>query len=333
MKDRVSRYPGRVRLTPVDGNPGVYDMERADEPSEPGTALSKSNLLKDSTAALFGQPSSAVIDSILSGLSLLHGNGEPTGDIAASIGQCYYDESQEEFYSCISKTGATSNWKRIGLGNNALFGTRGPILVTETQVLDMHSYGLNVGDHVNVICVGGGGGGGSSNGYVYSSTTEYAIPGKDAGSLGGYGSGGSGGSSTASHARQGAGGGSGFVTFNTVALNQTAIPITIGKGGKGGAQLESGYSNYGAPGENGGTTSFGTLCYANGGIGGAKGATYGDSSVAKGGDGYNKGGDGSNATTGSAGIGGRGVVKDGNFEIKTDDAASKSANGVVMIWY
>lgn len=330
MKDRVSRYPGRVRLTPVDGNPGVYDMERADEPTEPGTALSKSNLLKDATAALFGQTSNAVIDSILAGLSLLHGNGEPTGDIAASIGQCYYDESQEEFYSCISKTGATSNWKRIGLGNNALFGTRGPILVTETQELDLHSYGLNVGDHVNVICIGGGGGGGSTNGYSYGSTSENAVAGKNAGSKGGYGSGGDGGEGGNTHTYQGAGGGSGFVSFATVMLNSTTIPVTIGEGGKGGNYGIS--SSTGHNGDNGGTTSFGTLCYANGGIGGEKGVTYGNiPTTSKGGDGYNKGSDGYGSS--SAGLGGRGITNDGNFAVKTDDGASKSENGVVMIWY
>lgn len=41
MKDRVSTYPGRVRLTPVSGQTNVYTLEMADSPTENGTALNK----------------------------------------------------------------------------------------------------------------------------------------------------------------------------------------------------------------------------------------------------------------------------------------------------
>ena len=37
--DRVPTYPGRVRLTPVAGQSNVYDLVRADQPTEVGTAL------------------------------------------------------------------------------------------------------------------------------------------------------------------------------------------------------------------------------------------------------------------------------------------------------
>ena len=37
--DRVSKYPGRVRLVPVEGQPNVFDMVRADEPTVEGTLL------------------------------------------------------------------------------------------------------------------------------------------------------------------------------------------------------------------------------------------------------------------------------------------------------
>ncbi len=39
--DRAPRYPGRVRLTPVSGQPNVYDMTRADQPSHTGTPINK----------------------------------------------------------------------------------------------------------------------------------------------------------------------------------------------------------------------------------------------------------------------------------------------------
>lgn len=52
MKDRVPTHPGRVRLTHVSDD--LYDLSMADEPTEIGTPLSKSTLLKDSTAAKYG---------------------------------------------------------------------------------------------------------------------------------------------------------------------------------------------------------------------------------------------------------------------------------------
>lgn len=39
FRDRVPTHPGRYRITHVSGN--LYDMERMDEPTEPGTALNK----------------------------------------------------------------------------------------------------------------------------------------------------------------------------------------------------------------------------------------------------------------------------------------------------
>lgn len=54
MKDRKSKYPGRVKLTPVDGQADIYDMTRADEPEEPGTPVNKQTLLTDEAAELVG---------------------------------------------------------------------------------------------------------------------------------------------------------------------------------------------------------------------------------------------------------------------------------------
>ena len=49
MKDRASRYPGRVKLIPVEGQADVFDMVLMDEPTEFGTPLVKENLLSDET--------------------------------------------------------------------------------------------------------------------------------------------------------------------------------------------------------------------------------------------------------------------------------------------
>lgn len=64
MQDRVSLYPGRVKLVPVAGQENTYDMVRADSPMQEGTPLNKDTLLKDATAALFGLGSDAVPDDM-----------------------------------------------------------------------------------------------------------------------------------------------------------------------------------------------------------------------------------------------------------------------------
>ena len=65
MKDRVSLYPGRVKLIPVSGQENTYDMVRADEPTQNGDPMSKATFLKDSTAALFGLDNTALPDDVL----------------------------------------------------------------------------------------------------------------------------------------------------------------------------------------------------------------------------------------------------------------------------
>lgn len=42
--DRVPTYPGRVKITPVSGQPDTFVIERADEPTEVGTPIDKATL-------------------------------------------------------------------------------------------------------------------------------------------------------------------------------------------------------------------------------------------------------------------------------------------------
>lgn len=53
MLDRVPLYPGRVKLTPVSGQENVYDMVRADQPTQPGDPLSKNTLFSDDAASFY----------------------------------------------------------------------------------------------------------------------------------------------------------------------------------------------------------------------------------------------------------------------------------------
>lgn len=54
MQNRVSMFPGRIKLHPVAGEENVFDMERADNPEVEGTPINKTTLLQDAAAALAG---------------------------------------------------------------------------------------------------------------------------------------------------------------------------------------------------------------------------------------------------------------------------------------
>lgn len=68
MKDRIPKYPGRVKLVPVPGQANTYDMVRVDEPEEEGTPLNSNTFLKTNTAQLFGLGESAVPDDVFTQL-------------------------------------------------------------------------------------------------------------------------------------------------------------------------------------------------------------------------------------------------------------------------
>lgn len=72
MNDRISLYPGRVKLVPVEGQENTYDLVRADSPTDPGTPLSKANLLSDPVAENFGLGADAVPNDVLDLLSRFH---------------------------------------------------------------------------------------------------------------------------------------------------------------------------------------------------------------------------------------------------------------------
>lgn len=69
MKDRIPTYPNRIKLTAVNADDGIYDLARADEPTEIGTPLNRSTLLKDTTAQLYGLGDTAVPDDVLNRLA------------------------------------------------------------------------------------------------------------------------------------------------------------------------------------------------------------------------------------------------------------------------
>lgn len=83
MQDRVSLYPGRVKLEPVAGQANTYDLTRADQPTQEGTPLNKASLLKDATAALFGLTTDAVPDDVLALIKTLIDNANDNANTKA----------------------------------------------------------------------------------------------------------------------------------------------------------------------------------------------------------------------------------------------------------
>lgn len=74
MLDRVSKYPGRVTLTPVPGQENTFDMVRADNPVQEGTPINKNTLLTDDVAAAIGAlTGGAAPETPSDALSLLRG--------------------------------------------------------------------------------------------------------------------------------------------------------------------------------------------------------------------------------------------------------------------
>ena len=74
MDDRIPTpgLEGRVKITKEDGTSFLAFLEMADNPSNPGTPISKATLLKDATAAKFGLGADAVPDDVFSMLSRFH---------------------------------------------------------------------------------------------------------------------------------------------------------------------------------------------------------------------------------------------------------------------
>ena len=257
------------------------------------------------TAAQVGAPTVAemnatcddirdVISKVSSDVRLIFGSGEPTESTAGAIGQMYYDNDGEAFYVCLSHAVNGENivymWVELGgsSGNEGVFGTRGPIIFTESGEFDPTAYGLKKGDKVNVLAIGAGGGGAGGAGVTSmagaggdggkcGTTGPYNTASPGGGGGGQYGpggGGGAGGSNGDSPGAGGGGGGSGYLVRETCVLNDANIvPITIGQNGIGGS--------IGGDGGDGGDTMFGTYVIAEGGKGGKAGSS-GSSGVAGG---------------------------------------------------
>lgn len=154
MQDRVSQYPGRVKLTPVSGQENVYDMEWADGATVAGTPLNKANLLTDSTASRFGLSSSATVNqvfgklynaAIVSGSTVKKPNGTSITIPASSVsgiadavfvtGTYTGDDSETRTISLGFKAGAVLIEVETGLRNSSTSNIFGGLVLQDYPLI------------------------------------------------------------------------------------------------------------------------------------------------------------------------------------------------------
>ena len=335
MQDRVSLYPGRVKLEPVAGQANLYDLTRADQPTQEGTPLNKASLLKDATASLLGLGTSAVPDDAFLALAIGVGaygfrvkvqlpDGAPVAGanvtgITALPGASLTTNSDGIVVGSSSAAsvtiGVTSPFVDLKAPDSQNVTATGTltdvtfvlsyntdvIQVTSSRVLDNIS---PFAKSVDVTAIGGGGGGGGARSYQ-NSPRVYAA-------LGGGGGGGyattrlSIALSTGSKITVVVGaGGTSAPDQNGTAGGKTTVTIgntTVSAAGGNGGYLYTG-EDFGGPNQNLGEGGAGN---GNGGKGGSPGGSstsriFNDTSLGLAGGGGGGGGGLQNESTSPAG--------------------------------
>lgn len=304
MRDRQPTQPGRVKITPENGEAYYATMEMADEPTELGTPPTKANLLTDETEiALFGSAANRTVNDAFMGLgaqlklimsdmasitvTVKDHAGNPVKNVLVSgvyseTGSAVYTNGNGVATGYIaegSQTISVKGYADLSDVSKTLTVVKGST-VTETLtptrknfVKVTSSKSIKFSGNVSTIdasVVGGGAGG------------EYSV-------------------ANGNDAISGAGGSGGYVvTTDGINVNANELyQVVIGSGGKGGGQTSLASASTG-----GGTSSaFGIT--ANGGSAGTVGQILGTYSV------MSKPGAGNGA--GGTGVDGRSQArKDGN---------------------
>ena len=303
MRDRVSLYPGRVKLTPVAGETDTFDMVRADAPTDVGTELSKKNLLQDSTEiSLFGSAADRTVDEAFAGiavqlklimsdsaaitLAVQDAGGNPlpgvlVQGVLSENGQAVYtnDSGVATGFAGEGKTTITvSGYADIADYTETLDVVKGTTIAKTLKLTTRNFLGVNASGYVKFS--------GNVN------TIDYSVTSGGGGGSGGYGFPGGGG---------GAGGGTITKTGIAVEPNKQYAAV-IGAGGASGygdaAGKSGGKSSFLGDSPNGGAPGTPAANGTTGGAGGSGGAgTQGGGSGGNGGSNYANGSNGSNATS------------------------------------
>lgn len=111
MQDRVALFPGRVKLTPVNGQQNTYDMVRQDNPTVEGTPLNKESLLADDVAEALGlEPAAATPSQAIAELNDKVKTAVPKKH-TVSLPTASWMGAESPYSQTISGLGATANSK------------------------------------------------------------------------------------------------------------------------------------------------------------------------------------------------------------------------------
>lgn len=362
MKDRVSTYPGRVRLTPVEGQANVYDLAWADEPQQTGTPLNKASLLSDAVAAalkIAGEDSTVndAFAAISGGFCRIIEEGRaPTTDDVYKAGDIWVNTIGIPYIVYISlglgvwlvvpTTGkemitkiftASTTWTKpanlTGGARVIVYGAGGAGYCSSGGAGASGGGGGRMAEYIGeldassyVITVGKGGVGRSAAGGSSSFGTLVSAAGGSGGTSKNGGPGGSGGGGVTGGRGYEFGGGSGSIpgAGGTNKGTQT-------KGGNGVDTTGMGVPDNAKGDGTGGTTSTG---FGGGGGFGGKGGN-GQAQGCGGGGGYGPGGNGGdgNTSTATGGRGGDGGIGAGGGGSYYDGTQGNGGDGIVVIQY
>ena len=305
MHDRVPTYPGRIKLVPVSGKDGVYDVKRADEPVQEGTPLNKKTLFSDTSSLLYGFGPDAVPDNAFQLLGLtantkVYGfvvhvqskNGVPisgakiSGVTPISSSSSITDEDGNMIgYATSSKPNITVSSSYIDLTyGSTVIEDLGGIIKKATIIMEENTSVIEVLSSKSYKCS------------KAAKTVDLCII------AGGGGGGGGGGANYNSYAGGGGGGGQVINKLGVQIGEDKTISITVGSGGSGGSGSNSG-TVAGSSGGYGGfsyVTINGVKYEATPGAPGGGGGTAPNTYYGLGGVGWGNGGDGgeNNGTSG-----------------------------------
>jgi len=364
MKDRIPRYPGRVRLAPSADGEDFFTLTRADDPEQVGTPLNKASLLSDAVAQAIGLTGSDPTVSDALGMlartkaTVRGGAAAPGTGTAGQVGDLYVHEDgdgRRHVFVCdavgIRPIDLDADWERGGISTGGIssaanYRVRSRIVdIPGGTVLSIASgfrfalYRFNdAGEYMSVVSLRtadytvsadmrfriliarvtedtaetadvaefSSALTASSNGVHWSllaaarevrktailtSSQYWSVPRDLIGEVSIRAFGGGAGGGIAESGSTAYGGGGGHMATWTGQLTAKRYEVSIGAGGE--------------PGQDGGTTSFGSLVSAAGGSGssgGSGGGNGGNGSYGGGGGGYGPGGNG--GTYGGGGGGG-----------------------------
>lgn len=262
MKDRISLYPGRVKLNPVAGEANTFDMVRADQPTQEGTALNKANLLSDETAAALGLAGDPTVNDALkvAGLQCNAMNlkwekitTSKTWTVPAAAGQVFR-------IAVVGGGGGGCMYGNLRSGTCACGGAAGGNIKIETLTLPK-------GEEIQIICGAGGKGTDGENGGKGGDTSFGTYISAEGGNGGNYKEGNR---------------VEGYVVAVNGADGETGggaagISVDVGGNGGNGGTYGGGGGGYGKKGNGGNGGTYGGGGGGGGGLNasGGKGGTFG----------------------------------------------------------